>query len=158
MQVMTLCAETSVPHDFVQLKRPNTPLGQSGWPPRGATGLAVDSQHKKLRLLVGLWWGAHFAGVAALGILVHDAMNEILKNAPQQAAARIALSLHLAFLFAATLYLFLSVAAFFRDPTAHARLCSWRFIIDLALSLVAWGWPRTPAFGHQPIPSLLLGL
>ena len=35
-----------------------------------------------LRPLVGLWWGGLFLGVAALGILVHDAMTEILKHAP----------------------------------------------------------------------------
>jgi hypothetical protein len=92
-----------------------------------------------LRPLVGLWWGAHFAGAAALAILVNQAMDEILKHAPMHQQVLLPLTMDLALLFAANLYLLLAVAVFFRNPAVHARLWSWRFVIDLVLVLVAWG-------------------
>jgi hypothetical protein len=92
-----------------------------------------------LRPVVGLWWGTHFVGVAILGMVVYGAMEEIFKHAPLYQRLLVPLALHLALLFAANLYLLLAVAVFLRDPTTHAKVWSWRFIIDLALSFVAWG-------------------
>jgi hypothetical protein len=95
-----------------------------------------------LRWLVGLWWGAQFAGVAALGIFIYGVLDMVLKNAPLHHRLLIPLSYHMALLFAANLYLLLAVAAFFRNPIVHAKLWSWRFIVDLTLSLAAW-WLAT---------------
>jgi hypothetical protein len=62
-----------------------------------------------------------------------------LKHAPLHQQLLLPLLLHLALLFAANLYFLLAVAVFFRDPSTHARVWSWRFIIDLALGLGALG-------------------
>ncbi|MGO9109585.1 MAG: hypothetical protein ACLP9L_10150 [Thermoguttaceae bacterium] len=120
-----------------RVRRPKAPFAPSTPLPL-VMALRLPSIAWLLRPLVGLWWGGHFLGIAAFGILVHDAFNEMLKHAPAYQRLFIPVSLHEALLFASNVYLLLAVAVFFRDPTAHAKLWSWRFIIDLALGLAAW--------------------
>ena len=91
-----------------------------------------------LRPVVSLWWTAHFAGAAALGMLACDFLLRILKGAPLQQQLFLPLVFYVPLLFAANLYLLLAAAVFYRDPAVHARLWSWRLVIDLALGLVAW--------------------
>jgi hypothetical protein len=118
--------------------RPDSPLAP-GTPLAVVMAYRLPRIHWLLRPVVGLWWGAHFAGVAALGIMVKDVLNEVLRHAPLFERVALPLSMHLILLFAANLYLLLAVAVFFRNPTVHGRVWSWRFMIDLAMSLLALG-------------------
>ena len=58
-----------------------------------------------LRPAVGLWWTAHFAGAAALGMLAYDFLRGILKGAPFQQQVFLPLGFYIPLLFAANLYL-----------------------------------------------------
>ena len=91
-----------------------------------------------LRPVVSLWWTAHFAGAAALGVLAYDCLLRLLKDAPFQQQLFLPLGFYIPLLFAANLYLLLAAAVFFRNPVVHAKLWRWRLVIDLALSLIAW--------------------
>jgi len=91
-----------------------------------------------LRPVVGLWWTAHFAGAAALGMLAYDSLLGSLKGAPFQQQLFLPLGFYVPLLFAANLYLLLAAAVFFRNPAVHTELWRWRLVIDLALGLVAW--------------------
>jgi hypothetical protein len=91
-----------------------------------------------LRPLLGIWWFAHFVGLAMLGILAHDALNAMLKVAPAAQRLYIPLCIHLLLIFAVNIYFLLSVAVFIRDPRVLTRFWHYRFAIDIALVILAW--------------------
>lgn len=90
--------------------------------------------------LLGLWWILHFAATA---LLAHFASVQLMQNAP---AGHIVIhglfgvAIHFSFLFAANLYLILSVAAFVNRPLIWLTFWRSRYVIDfgVAIALVMW--------------------
>lgn len=84
---------------------------------------------------LALWWLAHFGMAVFAGHASATIVSARLDHPSQTTVLVVGLALHLAFLFAANLYLLLAVAVVEPDEVMWHRVWSYRVPIDLTLAL-----------------------
>jgi hypothetical protein len=88
-----------------------------------------------LRLLLSLWWLAHFVAGAVCGFVASKVAFDFLNNPAPAIVIIFPLAFQIAFLFAVNLYLVMAVAVVCYHYRLHEVIWRWRFVIDLSLSL-----------------------
>lgn len=93
-----------------------------------------------MNLAVSGWWLLHFGAAAGLGHLAAMKITRDFQLGQLLLAVPCSIAVHFAFLFAANLYLVLSMAAACKSPLVWLFVWRYRFLIDLLLALVLLMW------------------
>jgi len=93
-----------------------------------------------LNVLVSGWWLVHFGAAAGLGHLAALKITREFQLGQLLLAVPCSIAVHFAFLFAANLYLVLSMAAACKSPLVWLFVWRYRFLIDLLLALALLMW------------------
>lgn len=93
-----------------------------------------------LNLIVSGWWLVHFGAAAGLGHLAALKITRDFQIGQLLLAVPCSIAVHFAFLFAANLYLVLSMAAACKTPLVWLFVWRYRFLIDLLLALALLFW------------------
>lgn len=93
-----------------------------------------------LRPFLTLWWLAHFAAGAIIGLFASRMVIDVLNNPAWAFLVVLPVAFQVAFLFAVNLYLVMAIAVLCQDRRLPEFVWRWRLSVDLLLSLGVTIW------------------
>jgi len=88
-----------------------------------------------LRIPLALWWTAHFAAGAAIGLFGDYYARQAFAEAPGWVASAVPHVLSFGFSFAANIFLMLAIALFVHNTAMLLRIWKLRLLIDLLITV-----------------------